>query len=313
MKKEDRTSRFEALSDIGNRIAAIRKQKGMTQSQIAGGDVTRNMLSRIENGAALPSLPTLCAIAERLCVPVGALLGDIDDYTNWQLANDMQKLIDNKRYGQVIEALNTDKKADSSKKLSGLLCEAYIGRAEEYYSEGKLTLALGQLDAASSTYPDTLKTRRIFLLRTLIAACPALYPDDAPTPSDEHTEHLRATVFEGSDTSVYLYAVSRLGNLPKSAYSQPLPEAKDLKYRLKPLIEGISNNIFRTHIDAKLDMVSAEYLDAKAKLLTIIDGASPALLYDILGDIEFCCKCCGDFENAYKYSARRLELAKRIN
>ncbi len=311
MKKEDRTSRFEALSGIGSRIAAIRKQKGMTQSEIAGGDVTRNMLSRIENGAALPSLPTLCAIAEKLSVPVGALLGDIEGYTNWQLVKDMQRLIAERRFGQVIERLSAEKEVDGE--FSAILCEAYIGHADEYYLEGKLTLALNELDAASNASPDEEKSRRIFLLRTLISACPALYPDDAPTLTNEHTEHLRTTVFEGSDTAVYIYAVSVLGNLPKSAYSQPLPEAESLKCRLKPLIDGISNKIFRTHIDAKLDMVSAEYLDAKAKLLTIIDGASPALLYDILGDIEFCCKCCGDFENAYKYSARRLELAKRIN
>lgn len=45
--------------DIGKKIREIRTEKLMTQSQLAGDEITRNMLSRIENGAALPSLGTV--------------------------------------------------------------------------------------------------------------------------------------------------------------------------------------------------------------------------------------------------------------
>ncbi len=46
----------------------------MTQNDVCGEEITRNNLSLIESGKSLPSLPTLCLIAERLNVPVGYFL-----------------------------------------------------------------------------------------------------------------------------------------------------------------------------------------------------------------------------------------------
>ena len=60
---------------LGQKLRALRKQKKMTQSALAGTEITRNMLSRIENDDALPSLPTLLYLADRLRVPAGNLLG----------------------------------------------------------------------------------------------------------------------------------------------------------------------------------------------------------------------------------------------
>ena len=41
-------------TDIGEKIKRLRLQRNMTQSDLAGDQITRNMLSRVENGAALP-------------------------------------------------------------------------------------------------------------------------------------------------------------------------------------------------------------------------------------------------------------------
>ena len=82
---------------------------------------------------------------------------------------------------------------------------------------------------------------------------------------------------------------------------------------LAPMAAKLSDKLYRTHIEAKLDLINADYLGAKAKLMTTLDEAPPpAVLYDIYRDLEFCCKCCGDFENAYKYSGARLELSKKL-
>ena len=59
--------------NIGEKIKKLRLSKLMTQSDLAGDHITRNMLSAIEHGTALPSLPTVIYIAERLNVPVGYL------------------------------------------------------------------------------------------------------------------------------------------------------------------------------------------------------------------------------------------------
>ena len=44
---------------IGEKIKKLRTAKLMTQSDLVGNEITRNMLSRIENGAANPSLETI--------------------------------------------------------------------------------------------------------------------------------------------------------------------------------------------------------------------------------------------------------------
>lgn len=71
----------ESYSDLGKKIKALRIDAGMTQAELAKDIVTRNMLSRIENGEALPSIQTLCYLAEKLGVQPGYLLDDRDDGT----------------------------------------------------------------------------------------------------------------------------------------------------------------------------------------------------------------------------------------
>ena len=64
---------------IGEKIKFLRLSKKLTQSAICGDLITRNMLSRIENGAALPSLPTLKQLADALGVSAGYFLDAGDD------------------------------------------------------------------------------------------------------------------------------------------------------------------------------------------------------------------------------------------
>ena len=64
---------------LGEKIKAARRSKKITQSQLAGDKVTRNMISRIETGTANPSLDTIKYLAQRLSLPVSYLLSEDDD------------------------------------------------------------------------------------------------------------------------------------------------------------------------------------------------------------------------------------------
>ncbi len=44
---------------IGQQIRSARMEMGLSQRQLCGDVITRNMLSQIENGTATPSLATL--------------------------------------------------------------------------------------------------------------------------------------------------------------------------------------------------------------------------------------------------------------
>ena len=59
---------------LGEKIKQARLEAGLSQRQLCGEEVTRNMLSQIENGAAKPSMATLSYFAARLGKPVSYFL-----------------------------------------------------------------------------------------------------------------------------------------------------------------------------------------------------------------------------------------------
>ena len=61
---------------LGQRIALARQEAGLSQRQLAGETITRNMLSSLEHDAAAPSLATLRYLSERLGKPISWLLGE---------------------------------------------------------------------------------------------------------------------------------------------------------------------------------------------------------------------------------------------
>lgn len=60
--------------ELGKRIREIRLSRHMTQSDVAGNFITRNMLSQIENGTACPSIKTLEHISKVLNIPLEQLI-----------------------------------------------------------------------------------------------------------------------------------------------------------------------------------------------------------------------------------------------
>lgn len=62
---------------LGDRIRKIRKQKKMTLDALAGTELTKGMLSLIENNKANPSMESLTYIAQQLGVEMADLLGEV--------------------------------------------------------------------------------------------------------------------------------------------------------------------------------------------------------------------------------------------
>ncbi len=62
--------------ELGRKIKEARLAKKMTQSDVAGDFITRNMLSQIESGAANPSLKTLEYLTSVLDISIQTLLPD---------------------------------------------------------------------------------------------------------------------------------------------------------------------------------------------------------------------------------------------
>lgn len=65
--------------ELGEKIRKARQEAGLSQRQLCGDAITRNMLSLIENGTAHPSMKTLGFLAEQLGRPVSFFLEDSGD------------------------------------------------------------------------------------------------------------------------------------------------------------------------------------------------------------------------------------------
>lgn len=59
---------------LGRKIREARLAKRLTQSEVVGDFITRNMLSQIESGAATPSMKTLEYLSKVLSVPMSQLV-----------------------------------------------------------------------------------------------------------------------------------------------------------------------------------------------------------------------------------------------
>ena len=60
--------------DLGEKIRQARLASGLSQRQLCGDEITRNMLSLIEHGSAKPSMKTLSVLARRLGKPMSYFL-----------------------------------------------------------------------------------------------------------------------------------------------------------------------------------------------------------------------------------------------
>ena len=66
---------------LGQRIKEARLAKKMTQAEVVGSFITRNMLSQIESGNAVPSMKTLTYLAKVLELPPSVLLPETSEGT----------------------------------------------------------------------------------------------------------------------------------------------------------------------------------------------------------------------------------------
>ncbi|PDY26134.1 transcriptional regulator [Bacillus cereus] len=92
------------MATLGEKIKALRKEKKLTQTELAGSKLTKSMLSQIENGKATPSMKTLQYIAEKLECEASFLLED-DDGEIVELITKMEQLIKENKCDEVYKTL----------------------------------------------------------------------------------------------------------------------------------------------------------------------------------------------------------------
>ncbi|WP_019909882.1 helix-turn-helix domain-containing protein [Paenibacillus sp. HW567] len=87
---------------LGDKVKHLRRTKGLTQSDLAGEDMTKSMLSQIENGRALPSMRSLQILAARLGVDAGYFLEEEQSGDLPRLVRDIEAMHKQKNYQSIV-------------------------------------------------------------------------------------------------------------------------------------------------------------------------------------------------------------------
>lgn len=126
--------------ELGKRIKEARLARKMTQSDVVGDFITRNMLSQIESGTANPSVKTLTYLAKVLQLPVNYLLPDeLETY-------DVSEETVNEDFEALINMKSAYKREDYQKAAE--LAEKYTGKENVITDEANAVLARAYLELA---------------------------------------------------------------------------------------------------------------------------------------------------------------------
>ena len=289
-------------SNLGKKIKAIRKELCLTQNYVAEGIVTRNMLSRIENGYVTPSLDTLTRLAERLEVPVGYLIDDRDDGTK----------LKNERLLSMIKA--------EFEKENFELCLQYLGNLE-YFPEQKnrlyacsellygMQMAYGEskLKDTQILISNALKNEK-YLTAKMISdglCMRALIDGFSYDNESGNEENVIIGIKKFAKTSTDLAVLAGVLNVIKTE------DIKSAEIMLDNSI--IENKALYCLISGRIAFTKDDYKTALSKFIEALSGSlpSPIRCY-CLTLLEKVCAQQKDFERAYSYMKMRKELIEKL-
>lgn len=116
--------------ELGERLRLAREEAGLTQKELCGDTITRNMLSQLEHGTARPSLETLQILAKRLEKPVSYFLGEDAASPNTRVLRDARLVLQSG--GDALDVLTDYRGPDEScdAEYTLLLWLGLVARAE---------------------------------------------------------------------------------------------------------------------------------------------------------------------------------------
>ena len=178
--------------EIGQRLRSARLAAGLSQRQLCGDVITRNMLSQIENGQARPSMDTLRYLSERLGKPMSFFL-DEDAVTSPNqicMAQARAAYRDN-AYKQCLQILEDFQDPDESFAWERylLICLSCLALAQEALEQERLPYARNLLEQAKAAgdqtpYFTSALQRQMLILQSVVG--------EFSLPEDDSSLLLRA-------------------------------------------------------------------------------------------------------------------------
>ncbi len=290
--------------NVGEKIKNLRNEKLMTQSELAGTEITRNMLSRIEHGTALPSLGTVKYLAARLNVPAGYLIGEPDDeriYRKNTGIKEIKKAFVSKNYSICLDMCNKSG-LDGDDEILLIMAECAYAAAAEEFGAGNLRDACHFFDEAAAYAGRTL------YYADHIKSGAAVY--------FKYMQRLSATLSSDVLDEEQVSPAPAFGN-EFCLYASALGEFDEEKNYLASVFAEKygKNNIFSLHLSALGDIRGKLFVSAHTKLIRMLkaDAKIPEpMLYFVFSDLEICSREIGDFKGAYEYSHNKSSIIQKL-
>ena len=278
---------------LGEKIRLRRRELGLTQREVAGETVTRNLICRIERGDCLPSLETLREIARALSLPVAYLLSEEDDYAAFAAFAALpaiRRTFSAGPYADCLAQIGKLPPEGIADEVAYLAAAASLALAERALKYGKLKSIPEYLERAKEYAEKTVLPTEWLFSRAELCRAVAKCPE---TPRweirrEEYLSHAEKAI--GYNTFLYL--------------------SDD---------EGIfcDSEAPKLHREARKLLAKKNYREALRLLLQLEEMKSsgeldPYFLYRIYSDTEVCYRELGDFENAYRYSTKRVSLLREF-
>ncbi len=289
--------------NIGQKIRELRLAKLMTQSELAGTFITRNMLSCIENGSAQPSLSTIQYIAGRLNVPAGFLLAEEGDEAVYRKMNSFANIKKAYTAGDLrgCRSLCVSGCPEPDDEISLLLADCDAGIAAEEFWCGRLRSSCRFFDEALSYAKKTvyctahIKALAAVYFRYMTRLSPSLYSDE----------------LEDGETLDFSYVGAF------SVYVEALEALDERHFRIAEdgLLRLEEGSFFYEHLQARILVEQQLFAEAKPMLLRMLKSETPLnpiQLYAVLCDLEICCRETEDFKGAYSYSNDKIALSEQL-
>lgn len=283
---------------LGQKIRELRTSKGITQKELAGDKITRNMLSLIESGNASPSISTLSYLAKRLDTPTGYFFvtTDEEDGVYHKLLNidELKAAFELKDYHRCEDIVESIPQTAYDDEISYIMAVAELNLSVEYAAEFNMRAAAEKLARAEVLSSNSIYCGKQFSLAVEFYS--ELYRELCST---EISHVLRSTKVSGDYVPheiIDYFCVMKL-----------LYQGEDSQINLP---RGSYYEKHATALELYLDGRVAEALKRLNNLAE--DSSLPYFMqFRVLTDLENAANVTGDVRIAYIASKRKLELIEK--
>ena len=272
---------------VAQKIRAARQRLGITQATLAGEQITRNMLCRIEGGTVTASRATLAYLAEELHLPLLYLLDDritLTEALKVTYMPDVRRAFSAGHYKEAARLIDKHFR-EPDDEIALILASSCIELAKTALHTGNLDTAAKHVKKAEDAMRQTvLPTKHLAAAASLLRAV---------------IKNVQSPRHEIADADV-------LCMTDDAAMT-------DLFYYLTENVELTSDKLRNTHLVARRALRDRDYRTALKLLHELEEHRTEKemgafLLFRVYTDLEQCYRETSDYETAYRYASKRISM-----